>query len=152
MKRQTIQQIWAKICTDISQRKTNEWPIMLWKKMLNIISHQGNVNQNCMIYYCTPIWMAKIKMTAPLLMMMWNWDSQMLLIGLWKGTIGLESSGSFSIKLNRHLGFPGATAVKNLPAMQETRALSLGREDPLQDGMATHSSILAWRIPMDWGA
>ena len=37
-------------------------------------------------------------------------------------------------------------AVKNLPAMQETQVLSLGREDPLEKGMATHSSILAWRI------
>ena len=37
--------------------------------------------------------------------------------------------------------------VKNLPAMQETWLWSLGREDPLQKGLATHSSILAWRIP-----
>ena len=37
--------------------------------------------------------------------------------------------------------------VKNLPAMQETRVQSLGREDPLEEGMATHSSILAWKIP-----
>ena len=37
--------------------------------------------------------------------------------------------------------------VKNLPAMQETQVPSLGREDPLEKGMATHSSILAWRIP-----
>ena len=37
--------------------------------------------------------------------------------------------------------------VKNLPAMQETQAQSLGQEDPLEKGMATHSSILAWRIP-----
>ena len=37
--------------------------------------------------------------------------------------------------------------VKNLPAMQETRVQSLGREDPLEKGMAMHSSILAWRIP-----
>ena len=37
--------------------------------------------------------------------------------------------------------------VKNLPAMQETRIQSLGQEDPLEKGMATHSSILAWRIP-----
>ena len=42
--------------------------------------------------------------------------------------------------------------VKNLPAVQEIRVLSLGREDPLEEGMATHSSILAWRIPMDRGA
>ena len=37
--------------------------------------------------------------------------------------------------------------VKNLPTMQETRVRSLGREDPLEKGMATHSSILAWSIP-----
>ena len=39
-----------------------------------------------------------------------------------------------------------AQTVKNLPAMQETQVLSLGWEDPLEKGMATHSSILAWRI------
>ena len=37
--------------------------------------------------------------------------------------------------------------VKNLPAVQETRIRSLGQEDPLEKGMAIHSSILAWRIP-----
>ena len=37
--------------------------------------------------------------------------------------------------------------VKNLPAMQETQVRSLGREDPLEEGMATHSSSLACRIP-----
>ena len=40
-----------------------------------------------------------------------------------------------------------AQMVKNPPAMQETWVPSLGREDPLREGMATHSSILAWRIP-----
>ena len=42
--------------------------------------------------------------------------------------------------------------VKNLPAMRETWVRSLGREDPLEEGMATHSSLLAWRILMDRGA
>ena len=37
--------------------------------------------------------------------------------------------------------------VKNLPAMQETEVQSLGQEDPLEKGVATHSSLLAWRIP-----
>ena len=37
--------------------------------------------------------------------------------------------------------------VKNLPAMRETQVPSLGRKDPLEKGMASHSSILAWRIP-----
>ena len=43
--------------------------------------------------------------------------------------------------------------VKNLPAMREASVQSLGWEDPLEKGMATHSSILAWRITMDspWG-
>ena len=39
--------------------------------------------------------------------------------------------------------------VKNLPAMQEIWVRSLGWEDPLEEGMATHSNILAWKIPMD---
>ena len=40
-----------------------------------------------------------------------------------------------------------AQMVKNLPATQETRVQSLGREDSLEKGMAIHCSILAWRIP-----
>ena len=40
-----------------------------------------------------------------------------------------------------------AQTVKKLPAMQETWAHFLGQEDPLEKGMATHSSILAWRLP-----
>ena len=44
-------------------------------------------------------------------------------------------------------GFPVAQMVKNLPAMQKTQIQSLGREDPLEKKMATHSSSLAWRIP-----
>ena len=40
-----------------------------------------------------------------------------------------------------------AQTVKNLPAMQEAWVQSLGQEDPLEKEMATHSSILAWRIP-----
>ena len=42
--------------------------------------------------------------------------------------------------------------VKNLPEMQETWVRSLGWEDLLEEGMATHCSFLAWRIPMDRGA
>ena len=47
-------------------------------------------------------------------------------------------------------GFLGGSVVKNLPTMhkmQETRVQPLGQEDPLEEGMTTHSSILAWRIP-----
>ena len=45
-----------------------------------------------------------------------------------------------------------AQMVKNLPAVWETWVRSLGSVDPLEEGIATHSSILAWRIPMDRGA
>ena len=45
------------------------------------------------------------------------------------------------------MGFPGGSAVKNPPAMQETWVQSLGQEDSLEEGMATDSSILAWNVP-----
>ena len=44
------------------------------------------------------------------------------------------------------MAFLVAQTVKRLPAVQETQVRSLGREDPLEDEMATHSSILAWEI------
>ena len=47
---------------------------------------------------------------------------------------------------------PVAQMVNSLPAMWETWVQSLGWEDPLEEGMATHSSILVWEIPMDRGA
>ena len=46
-----------------------------------------------------------------------------------------------------YLSFPVAQTVKRLPAMRETWVRSLGQEDPLEKKMATHSSILAWKIP-----
>ena len=51
-------------------------------------------------------------------------------------------------------GFPGGSAVKNLPAVQEpqeTGVRSLGQEEPLEEGMAPHSSTLIWRIPWTEG-
>ena len=45
------------------------------------------------------------------------------------------------------MGFRDGSEVKNLPAMQDTQVQSLGWEDPLEEGTATHSNILAWRIP-----
>ena len=49
--------------------------------------------------------------------------------------------------LQQFLGFQVAKMVKNLPAMWETCVQSLGQEDPLEKGMATHFSILAWKFP-----
>ena len=49
--------------------------------------------------------------------------------------------------LERDLETPHSSVVKNLPVIQETQVRSLGREDPLEKEVATHSSILAWRMP-----
>ena len=48
--------------------------------------------------------------------------------------------------------FPGGSDGKESPAVQEIHVRSLGWEDTLEEGMATHSSVLAWRVPMDKGA
>ena len=52
----------------------------------------------------------------------------------------------------KKLSAPGHLCNGNLPAMQETWVQFLSWEDPMEKGMATHSSIPAWRIPMDRGA
>ena len=59
---------------------------------------------------------------------------------------------SLNISESAHVlwGFPGGSVVKNPPAkqeMQKTQVQSLSQEDPLEEEMATHSSILAWKIP-----
>ena len=63
----------------------------------------------------------------------------------------LEDRLSVSYKIKHSYHTIGASLVaqlvKKLPAMQETRVLSLGQEDPLEKEMATRSSILAWEIP-----
>ena len=51
-----------------------------------------------------------------------------------------------------HMGCPGGSVVKNPPSKAKTWVLSLGQEEPLEKEMATHSNILAWRIPRDRGA
>ena len=61
----------------------------------------------------------------------------------------LVLENSFTILLRR--ASLVAPMIKNLPAMLETWVQSLGWEDPLEEGMAAHSSILAWRIPVDKG-
>ena len=52
------------------------------------------------------------------------------------------------VELLNRMDFSGSSVVKNLPAVQEIGVRSLGWEDPVEEGMATHSSILAWRIPL----
>ena len=66
----------------------------------------------------------------------WSWD---------------KVSPSLINKYQAYMDFPVAQMVKNLPAMQETWVRSLGWKDPLEDEMAIHSSIFAWRIPMGRG-
>ena len=59
---------------------------------------------------------------------------------------------AFFPDLNKNYPSLEAQTVKNPPAMRETWVQSLDWEDPLEEGMATHSSIHTWRIPMDRGA
>ena len=68
-------------------------------------------------------------------------------IHYWPGKMALRYQFKEGKSLQRVL--PGGLEVKNPPAMQETQVQSLDQEYPLEEGMATHSSILAWRIPMD---
>ena len=68
--------------------------------------------------------------------------------------LGLEDSLGEGIDYPRQCSWASLVAqmVKNLPAMRETWVQSLGWEDPLEEGMATHSSIIVWRSPTDRGA
>ena len=66
--------------------------------------------------------------------------------------LGRSSGEGIGYPLQYSWAFLVAQSVKNLPAMWETWVQSLGWEDPLEEGMATHSTILAWRNPMDRGA
>ena len=65
------------------------------------------------------------------------------------GNTAIIIQAPFRSLISLHMGFPGGSVVKNLPTMQEmqeTRVLSLGWENPLEEGMVTHSNILAWGI------
>ena len=73
----------------------------------------------------------------------WGWDTR---------REGIKSLALLEFARQFGFGLLLVQTVKNLPAMQETWVRSLAWEDPLEKGMATHSSILAWRIPMDRGA
>ena len=69
-----------------------------------------------------------------------------LLSSLWD-IISYLAKWQIHIHIMYSMGFPRGSLVKNLPANLETLLRSLGWEDPLEEGMATHSSTLAWRIP-----
>ena len=64
-------------------------------------------------------------------------------------TLGLENKRRPAGEASNRVSLV-AQMVKNLPAVQETRVQSLGQEDPLEKGMATHSNILALRILWTW--
>ena len=63
-----------------------------------------------------------------------------------KDSTHLFSWVCFSVFISVLGGFPGGSAVKNLSAVQKMQVQSLGWEDPLEEEMATHASVLAWRI------
>ena len=76
--------------------------------------------------------------------------TNLLLVGANKVNRDLESLWRWKPYVYHYPGFPGGSAMKNRPAMQKTQGTlvqSLGREDPVEEEMATHSSILACKIP-----
>ena len=73
-------------------------------------------------------------------------------IGAWRTAVLRVAKSQTRLKQlssssSTYKGFPGGSVVKNLPVMQETWVRSLGQKYPLEEEMATHSSILAWEIP-----
>ena len=105
------------------------------------------------IIWCTPTSISKILICYECIWEPTKYSTILQLRVL--GIMGLfyPSSCNQSLRENLNLpnltprAFPVAQMVKNLPATQETQVQSLGQEDPLEKGMAVHSSILAWRIP-----
>ena len=75
-------------------------------------------------------------------------EGQLILMSLW-GDRGLQVQGKLNLLLCEGFSgdFPGGSEGKNMSAMWETWVRSLGQENPLEKEMATHYSILAWRIP-----
>ena len=65
----------------------------------------------------------------------------------WQSQMGSRHSPLFPLCFTLIRGFSGGSDGKESPAMQETWVRSLGQQDPLEKGMTTHSSILAWKIP-----
>ena len=83
-----------------------------------------------------------------------NKEAFVKLKSIWicRNKVCYDTKGLITAIILYEKGFPAGAVVKNLPAdatdeMQETGVRSLGQEDPLEKGMATHSSILAWKAP-----
>ena len=85
----------------------------------------------------------RVALGTPIILWAWNKVASLIPQSYWEGYIFAYIISEASLL---------AQLVKNLPVIQETWVLSLGWEDPLEEGMATHSSILAWRIPTAGGA
>ena len=79
------------------------------------------------------------------------WEDRALIYLQYKRKLAHVSIGHFGNRYQRPWDSLVAQTVKYPPVMQETRVRSLSWEDPLEEDMATHSSILAWRISMDKG-
>ena len=86
------------------------------------------------------------------MLMLWLWSFSLFYFLNYENMIThLQETWKIQNKVTHsstiYWGFPGSSVVKNPPAMQVTRVWHLGQEDPLEKKMATHSSILDWRIP-----
>ena len=112
---------WKGVAISLSRKSywPSNWPRISWT------SYVGRQ----ILYHCTT-WEAKMNIPSYLSYKWRKWDlNRIIKFAIWSWASLL------------------AQKVKNLPEMQETWVWSLDRDDPLEEGMATHSSILAWRIP-----
>ena len=99
-------------------------------------------------------WMDRLDHESRLTPSVWLLQSESQSEKTWLACLSNQLPASFFFSLRRLSwlwGFPGSQLVKNPPTMWKTWVQSLGWEYPLEEGMATHSSILAWRIPMNRG-
>ena len=115
-----------------------------WKTIQSQPQHPGQI--------CTCIWTVSVEPGAGNPPATELWIRAATARASWPSMAGsvLTPNNTASDTNVRHRGFPGGSAVKNLPAMQETwetQVRSVDWEDPMVKGMATHSSVLAWRIP-----
>ena len=80
-------------------------------------------------------------------MALWSWALALPVPAVPAWHLALSPRASAYPSLKWEWGFPGGSAVKTPPAMQETWVQSLSREDALEEEMATHPSVLTWQIP-----
>ena len=131
----------CKVVSCLVERGYLLWPVCsLGKTLLTfVLLHFVLQGQTCLLFQLSLDFL--LLHSSPL----W-WNGHLFLVLVLGSLVGLHRISFFSITGQNRASLV-AQRLKRLPAMRETWVRSLGREDPLEKEMATHSSVLAWRIP-----